>query len=124
MNLRWVAALSLGICLAGSLLAFEAVGTVQKVDAEKGTVVIRVNGQDRTVKTDKAIKVLGKDGKVLADGLKSKELKEGVEATFTVEQEKNEPVIKVIRLGKKQTDCLAKELCVPSSRGAATVGCC
>lgn len=30
----------------------------------------------------------------------------------------------VIRLGKKQTDCLAKELCVPSSRGAATAGCC
>ena len=30
----------------------------------------------------------------------------------------------VIRLGKKQTDCLAKELCVPSLRGAATAGCC
>lgn len=30
----------------------------------------------------------------------------------------------VIRLGKKQTDCLAKELCVPSSRGAASAGCC
>jgi len=30
----------------------------------------------------------------------------------------------VIRLGKKQTDCLAKELCVPSPRGAATAGCC
>lgn len=30
----------------------------------------------------------------------------------------------VIRLGKKQTDCLAKELCVPSTRGAATTGCC
>ena len=30
----------------------------------------------------------------------------------------------VIRLGKKQTDCLAKELCVPSSRGAETAGCC
>lgn len=30
----------------------------------------------------------------------------------------------VIRLGKKQTDCLAKELCIPSTRGSATVGCC
>lgn len=30
----------------------------------------------------------------------------------------------VIRLGKKQTDCLAKELCVPSSHGVATTGCC
>ena len=30
----------------------------------------------------------------------------------------------VIRLAKKQTDCLAKELCIPSSRGAATTSCC
>lgn len=30
----------------------------------------------------------------------------------------------VIRLGKKHTDCLAKELCMPSSRGAAVAGCC
>ena len=30
----------------------------------------------------------------------------------------------VIRLGKKQTDCLAKELCVPAARGPATAGCC
>jgi len=30
----------------------------------------------------------------------------------------------VIRLGPKHTDCLAKELCLPSPRGAATAGCC
>ena len=30
----------------------------------------------------------------------------------------------VIRLGKKHTDCLAREICVPSSGGAATAGCC
>jgi len=30
----------------------------------------------------------------------------------------------VIRLGKKQTDCLAKELCIPSSCSTTTVGCC
>src|SRR5262249_55202951 len=44
-----------------------------------------------------------REGKELADGLKSKELLEGVEATFTVEQEKDEPVIKAVRLGKKET---------------------
>jgi hypothetical protein len=103
MCLRWVVAFSAVVLLAGGLFAFEATGTIQKVDAEKGTLVIRLNGQDRTVKADKNIKVLDKDGKELADGLKSKELKEGVEATFTVEPEKNEPVIKAIRLGKKET---------------------
>lgn len=30
----------------------------------------------------------------------------------------------VIQLGQKHTDCLAKEVCLPSSRGAATGGCC
>lgn len=99
---RWVLALYLVASLAGGLCAFEAVGTIQKVDTDKGTVVIRVNGQDRTVKADKGIKVLDKDGKELTDGLKSKDLTPGVEATFTVEPEKNEPVIKAIRLGKKE----------------------
>lgn len=102
MSLRSVVAICVLIFVTGSLLAFEAVGTIQKVDADKGTVVIRVNGQDRTVKTDKAIKVLRKDGKELADGLKAKELTEGTEATFTVEPLKNEPVIKVIQIGKKE----------------------
>ena len=101
MNLRSAVACCALVLVAGGLLAFEAVGTVRKVDTEKGTVVIRVNGQDRTVKTDKAIKVWGKDGKELAGGLKAKELTEGGEATFTVEPENNEPVIKSIRLGKK-----------------------
>lgn len=30
----------------------------------------------------------------------------------------------VIRLGQKQTDCLAKELCIPSSCATTTAGCC
>jgi hypothetical protein len=34
-----------------------------------------------------------------------------------------EPHRLVIRLGKKQTDCLAKELCIPSA-GATSAGCC
>ncbi len=30
----------------------------------------------------------------------------------------------VIQLGPKHTDCLAKDVCVPSARGAAAGGCC
>jgi hypothetical protein len=90
------------LVLVGGLLAFEATGTIQKVDVENGRLVIRVNGQDRTVKVARDVKVLDRNDKELADGLNSKELKEGVEATFTVEPEKNEPIIKAIRLGKKE----------------------
>jgi len=103
MSLRWMMALCIVVLRVGGLFAFEATGIIQKVDAEKGTLVIRVNNQDRTVKADKNIKVLDKAGKELADGLKSKELPESAEATFTIEPEKNEPIIKAIRLGKKDT---------------------
>jgi hypothetical protein len=86
---------------AGSLLAFDAVGTIKKVDADRGVLFIHANGQDRTVKVAKDVKVQGADGKALADGLRAKELKEGAEVTVTVEREEGGPVIKAIRLGKQ-----------------------
>ncbi|HKA07262.1 MAG TPA: hypothetical protein VKD71_08400 [Gemmataceae bacterium] len=88
------------LIVAGRLTAFEAVGTIKKVDAENGVLSIHANGQDRTVKIDKDAKVLGTDGKPLADGLKSKELKEGTEVTVTVDRGDDGPVIKAIQLNK------------------------
>src|SRR5262245_6702943 len=85
--------LALGLS-AGSLLAFDAEGTVKKVDADKGVLFIHAKGQDRAVKVAKDAKVLGADGKELADGLRAKELKEGAEVTVTVEREDGGPVIK------------------------------
>lgn len=102
------------LTLVGSLSAFEAVGTIKKIDVEKGVLIIQAKDQERTVKVDKAVKVLDAKGNELADGLKAKELKEGVEATFTVERENNEPVIKVIRLGKRQAE--------PPATGKKSVG--
>lgn len=89
------------VLCAGSLLAFDAVGILKKVDADRGVLFIHANGQDRTVKIAKDVKVLGTDGKGLADGLRAKELKEGAEVTVTVEREGDGPVIKAIRLGKQ-----------------------
>jgi Cu/Ag efflux protein CusF len=74
------------VLIATQSPAFDAVGHIKKVDAEKNLLSIHANGQDRTVKIDKEAKVLGADGKPLADGLKSKELKEGAEVTVTVER--------------------------------------
>jgi hypothetical protein len=85
----------------GGLLAFEAVGTIKKVDADKGVLFIHANGKDRTVKVAKDVKVRDTDGKELADGLRARELKEGAEVTVTVEREDGGPVIKAIRLGKQ-----------------------
>ena len=89
------------LTFAGGLLAFDASGTLQKVDADKGVIYLNANGKDRVVPLDKDVKVLDKDGKLLADGLKSKELKEGAEVTVTVEPVGGEPTIKSIRLGRE-----------------------
>jgi hypothetical protein len=43
---------------------------------------------------------------------------------FTVTAVEREAERLVVRLGGKHTDCLAKELCVPSSSRAASGGCC
>ena len=82
------------LILSSGLLALEAVGTLKKVDADGGVIIFQVNGRDRTLKADKNIKVLDAKGKNLADGLKSKELKEGADVTVTVEREKDEIVLK------------------------------
>src|SRR5204863_3631977 len=100
--LRAFVAGALGLVLfAASVLAFEAVGTIKKVDADQGILYIHANGQDRTVKVAKDVKVLGTDGKELAGGLRAKELKEGAEVTVTVEREEGGPVIHAIRLGRQ-----------------------
>jgi hypothetical protein len=77
------------------------VGTIKKVDADKGALHIHANGRDRVVPIAKDVKVLGTDGKELAGGLRAPELKEGAEVTVTVERAGGGPVIQAIRLGKQ-----------------------
>lgn len=107
---------------AGSLLALEAVGTLKKVDAERGVVIVFAGGQDRTLKADKDTKFLDAAGKPLPDGLKSKELKENAEVTITVERENNEPILKAIRLGRKDARNPQNTKDVPALLGKASVG--
>jgi len=107
------------LLLAGSVAAFDAVGTIKKVDVENGVLYIHANGSDRQPKIAKDCKVLDKDGKPLKDGLKSKELKEGTEVTVTVEPANGEPTVMTIRLGSR----VAKGgTGAPPSVGKPTVG--
>jgi hypothetical protein len=105
---------AVALLLVNSAPAFDAVGTIKKIDAEKSLLYIHANGQDRTVKIDKEVKVLDANGKPLADGIKSKELKEGADVTVTVERDGDGPVIKAIRLGKGQA--------APAKEGKSSVG--
>ncbi len=94
-------AVTIVLLTASIAAAFDAVGTIRKVDADEGMIQIFANGQERNVKVAKDLKVLDADGKELADGLKTKQLKAGAEVTVTVERVDNRPVITAIRLGKK-----------------------
>ena len=98
-----------------ALSAFEAVGTLKKIDVEKGMVHLNANGQDRVVPLAKEAKFLDADGKPLTDGMKSKEFKEGTEITVTVDRGDSGPTIAEIRLGKPK----AKD---PKEGGKTSVG--
>lgn len=98
----------------GSLLAFDAVGTLLKVDADKSVVTIRVGNQERIVPVAKDAKVLGADGKELPGGLRAASLP-GAEVTVTVERGDRGPTIQAIRLGRRP----AAE---PPSTGKSSVG--
>lgn len=98
---RFLIALSALLLSAGRLLALEASGTVKSIDTDSGTVVVFANGADRTLKVDMNLKVLDTQGKDLADGLKSKELKAGAEVTVTVERGGGQMMLMAIRLGSE-----------------------
>lgn len=100
--LRTIASVTVALFLCtGSVLTFEAVGTIRKVDPDKGVLSIHANGQDRNVKIAKDVKVLGTDGKPLSGGLRAPELTEGAQVTITVERVDGIPVIQAIHLGKR-----------------------
>lgn len=94
-----VAAVVSVLVFAAGLGAFEVQAVLKKVDADKGVVEVTAGGKDRVVKVAKDAKILDKDGKDLAGGIKAKELKEGAVLTLRVERDGNEPVIQSIQLG-------------------------
>jgi hypothetical protein len=93
------ALLSVWLLLCGRSMAIEAVGTITRVDADQGIVVVHAGGRERTLTTDKELKVFDKQGEVIASGLKSPELKQGAQVTVTVERVGGQPVLQAIRLG-------------------------
>ncbi len=101
---RWVGGVAFVLLSAGVLRALEVTAKLKKIDVDAGVLVFEANGKERTAKVAKDAPVIGADGKLLADGLKSPELKEGAEARLTIEPEGNRPVVKSIKLGAKPAE--------------------
>jgi hypothetical protein len=96
---------------AGESPGIEVSATIQKVDAPQGVLVFTANGQERTARVAPNAKILDRDGKDLAGGLKSEVLKPGLGVTVTVEPEGGRPLVKGIRLG--QAGAVAKKQAPP-----------
>ena len=87
------------VLLAVAALAFETRARIRRIDADGRIAHVFAGGQDRTVPIAAGARILDREGKDLAGGLRSAELREGAEVTLTVEPENGAPVIRVIRLG-------------------------
>ncbi len=90
---------------AAQALAFEAVGTIREMDAERHLLHIQTeNGVDRVVPVAPDVRTLGIDGQALAGGLADGELKAGARVTLVVERGDSGPVVRMIRLGRQRTN--------------------
>lgn len=81
---------------AGIILADELKGKITKIDAEKKTVTVSVDGKDKDLKIADDAKVLNADGKDVKDGIKSKDLHEGCEVVVQCKDD----MVSEIKLGK------------------------
>lgn len=96
---RFALACALVLLVAAPTWALEAVGVIKSIDPQAGTLVVFAGGQDRNLTADKDLRVLDKEGKPLADGLASKELKPDVTITVTVTPGAGRIALHTIRLG-------------------------
>jgi hypothetical protein len=107
--------------LAGMLLlatqspAFEVQAVLKESKAAERLLVLTVGQETRTIRAPEGVKVFDEAGHELPDGLKAKELREGVRLTLTVERENDKPVLRSIRLGGKAA--AAKPAAKPRSPG-------
>jgi len=89
------------VLFATAAHAFEAQGIIRKVDVANRTLVVQAGGQERTVHIADDAKLLDDRGEPLPDGLKSKQLAEGAEATLTLERVGGQPVVTAIQFGRR-----------------------
>jgi hypothetical protein len=76
--------------------AVDAIGTIQRIDIERRVLFMHAGGQDRAVRLDSDVRVLGRDGTPLPGGITSTELRAGAEVTVTLDGH----FVTVIRLGR------------------------
>ncbi len=85
--------------LAGPAWALEVQGVVRRVDAPQRLLVVTAGQRDRALRVPAEAKVLDAAGQELAEGLGTKELREGVRVTIVTAGDGNRRLVRAIRLG-------------------------
>ncbi len=96
----WAAG-ALLLLLAAALLAQDGPSRakVKKVDAEKGTVTLTVDGKDRDFVVTEDTRLVGADNKDLPGRLKDAALKEGADVMFKAQEKGGKAVLVGLKLG-------------------------
>jgi Cu/Ag efflux protein CusF len=90
------------LLVAGGLRADEYVGTIKKIDATTKTLTVTVDDKDKDFVIGDDTKIVSPKGTDLKGGLKSKQLKDGVNVSVTTEKKDDKEVVTFVRLGKKK----------------------
>jgi hypothetical protein len=92
------------------LVAAEVKGKITKVNPEKNTITVTVDGKDQDFTLTTDTKIVNSKGKDIKDGLKGKQfqneksLKKGIAVTLTTDKVGDKEVVKEVKLtgGKKK----------------------
>jgi Cu/Ag efflux protein CusF len=87
---------------AGLALADEVKGKIKKVDADKGTISVMVDGKAQTFTVPPTAKFYTAKDTALKGGIKDKQLKPGAMVTITCETKDGKEVVTQIKLGAKK----------------------
>src|SRR5438874_9087014 len=78
-------------------------GKIKKIDADKGIIVLTVDGADKEAVANDKTRFMGAGGNMLADGLRSAELKPGAEVMFKLQTRDGKVYLVGLRIvGKPQ----------------------
>jgi hypothetical protein len=89
------ALLGLALCVTVGQ-AEEVKGKVKKIDADKFTITVSVDGQEKTYDVDRSAFVLSGEGRNFRGGFKA--LKDGLEVTLTTSKKEDKEIVGVIKV--------------------------
>ncbi len=88
-------------CCTANSFGVEVQAVVNRIDPDQRLLVVTAGQQQRAIRVPEGVKVINAEGRESPDGLKTKELREGVTITLVAERKDGKPLLQEIRLGAR-----------------------